>query len=137
MTSSHDSDSKAALDELMRSHGFDTDSRFYRATLPEFLSPAGEPDVYRLSANDDPSESVVNVYAGGHTWLAQQIGPGLAFVETKDNEWCASERVGVEVRLQDVLDQGGLIYPVESVVTDRAWYFTLPAGTVAVRAVPG
>ena len=136
MTSSQDSDSEAALDELLRLHGFDGESRFYRQTLPEFLTPASEPDVYRISANDDPSESVVNVYEGGHTWLAQQVGPGLAFVESADNEWRAPERVGVEVRLQDVLEQGGLIYPVASVITDRAWYFTLPAGDVAVHKVP-
>jgi len=40
----------------------------------------------------------------------------------------------VEIRLQDVFDQEGLIYPVESVITDRAWYCTLPEGSVEVRA---
>ncbi len=133
MTSRQDSDSKTVLAELMRENGFTAESRFYRQTLPEFLTPAEEPGVYRISANDDPSEAVINIYADGHTWLAQQIGPGLAFVESRDNEWQSSERTGVEVCLRDVLDQGGLVYPVASVITDRAWYFTLPRGGVEVR----
>ena len=33
-----------------------------------------------------------------------------------------------------MLEQGGLIYPVESVITDRAWYCTFPEGSVQVRA---
>lgn len=41
----------------------------------------------------------------------------------------------VEVRLQDILDQGGLVYPVESVTVERAWYCTLPAGSIEVRPV--
>ena len=67
--------------------------------------------------------------------LAQQIGPGLAFSESADHEWLDSGRTAVEVRLQDVLSQGGLIYPVESIVTDRVWYLTLPDGGVRVREV--
>ncbi len=133
MTSRQDSDSKTVLAELMRENGFTEESRFYRQTLPEFLTSTDESGVYRISANDDPSEAVINIYADGHTRLAQQIGPGLAFVESRDNEWQASERTGVEVCLRDVLDQGGLVYPVASVITDRAWYFTLPCGGVEVR----
>ncbi len=121
------------LAELMRSSGFSGESRFYRQTLPEFLTPTDEAGVLRVSANDDPSEAVVNIYGGDHICLAQQMGPGLAFAETRDNEWAASERKTVGVRLQDVLDQGGLVYPVESVITERVWYFTLPQGWVNVR----
>jgi hypothetical protein len=32
--------------------------------------------------------------------------------------------VEVEVVLQDILLQGGLIYPVESVTVERVWYCT-------------
>ncbi len=38
----------------------------------------------------------------------------------------------VAVRLGDVLDQGGMPYPVESVITEPVWYVTLPAGQVRV-----
>lgn len=46
-------------------------------------------------------------------------------------------RTGVEIRLQDALDQGGRIYPVESVITGRVWYLTLPEGGVVVREIEG
>jgi len=135
MTPKHKSDTKVALEVLMREYGFTTESRFYRATLPEFLNPTDQPGVYQICAMADPSEAVTNVYEQGHTTLAQHIGRGLAFSESADHEWLASDRTSVEVRLQDVLDQGGLIYPVESVITDRAWYLTLPDGSISVREV--
>jgi hypothetical protein len=40
----------------------------------------------------------------------------------------------VVVRLGDILDQGGLVYPVESVAIEKAWYCTL-LGSVNVRPV--
>ena len=135
MTPKHEPDTKVALEGLMQENGFTAKSRFYRATLPEFLSQTDQPGVYQISAMDDPSEAVVDVYGGGHITLAQQIGPGLAFSESADHEWLESDRTAVEVRLQDALDQGGLIYPVESVITDRIWYLTLPDGGVSVREV--
>lgn len=126
---------KSQIAELMKSYGFTGETRFYRYSLPKFLETIQEAGAYRISANPDPSEAVIDEYAGGHICLAKQIGPGLAFTKSADNEWKESGRTGVEVRLQDVLDQGGRIYPVESVVTDRVWYFTLPEGSVRVSVI--
>ncbi len=97
MTPKHESDTKVALEGLMQENGFTAGSRFYRATLPEFLSPTDQPGVFQISAMDDPSEAVVDVYGQGHVTLAQQIGPGLAFSESADHEWLASDRTAVEV----------------------------------------
>ncbi len=135
MTTEHDADTIAALNELMNANGFTGESVLYRATLPEFLTPLDDAGACSLSANDDPSEAVVDVYAQGHIVLAQQVGPGLTFAESLDNQWRGSDRKTVMVRVQDVLDQGGLIYPVESVITESVYYFTLPAGSVEVRQV--
>ncbi len=135
MKQQHDTHTIAALNELMDANGFTGESVLYRATLPEFLTPLDDAGANSISAKDDPSEAVVDVYAQGHIVLAQQVGPGLAFTESSDHEWRASERKSVVVRVQDVLDQGGLIYPVESVITDRVWYFTLPSGSIEVRQV--
>jgi hypothetical protein len=81
------------------------------------------------------------------------VGPGLAFAESARPDWQETlelrtikagggrpgagglDTVEVEVRLDDILRQGGLVYPVESVTVERAWYCTLPAGSVDVRAV--
>lgn len=123
------------LAELMASNDFTAESRLYRHTLAEFLESTGEAGVYHISANDDPSEAIVDVYGGGHISLAVRLGPGLAFAESAESEWQDSDRVCVVVRLADVLEQGGLIYPVESVITDRVWYLTLPSGGVTVRIV--
>ena len=124
---------QARLAALMEEHSLSGETRLYRQTLAEHLTAAGEPDVFRISANPSPSEAVVDVYGHGHTGGAEHVGPGLAFVEKSADEWHSGDRVAVELRLQDVLDQGGLIYPVESVVTEKTWYVTLPAGDVAVR----
>ena len=44
----------------------------------------------------------------------------------------SEERVSVLVKLQNIVDQGGLTYPVESVTTGPVWYFTLPSGKIRV-----
>ena len=129
-----DDDARAKVSELMESHGFTGETCFYRYTLPEFLEPLQEPGTYLISANADPSEAVINLYAGGHIGLAAQVGAGLAFAESA-NDWEGPGRTRVELVLQDVLDQGGRLYPVESVVTQRVWYFTLPKQTVRVREI--
>jgi hypothetical protein len=116
----------------MRSNGFSGESRFRRHTLPDYLSPTDDDGVFLVSANTDPSEAVTDVYTGGHGALAVNMGPGLAFTESTGEEWASDDRRIVEVRLQDVLDQGGRIYPVDSIITERIWYFTLPDGSVRV-----
>jgi hypothetical protein len=133
MTAHDDAHAQTALEELMRENGFTEETRFYRETLPEFLSPTDSPGVFRISANPEPSESVIDLYAGGHISVAEQIGRGLAFVESAGNEWRSDDRATVSIRLKDVLDQGGRIYPVQTVITEKTWYFTLPGGSVEVR----
>jgi hypothetical protein len=81
------------------------------------------------------------------------VGPGLAFAESDSPNWqetmemralkaaadqratVAADQVEVEVALMDILQQGGLIYPVQSVTVEKAWYCTLPGGMVTVREV--
>jgi hypothetical protein len=127
-------DPAAALSELLSSHGLTRESRLYRYTLDEFLAPAEGGDGWTLSANPAAGEAVVDIYAQGHVTVAEHLGPGLAFATSAD-DWQESERALVEVRLGDVLDQNGRLYPVESVVTCQVFYCTLPAGSVLVRKV--
>ena len=104
-----------------------------------------------ITANAHPAESVVDVYGPGYVVQAEEVGPGLAFAAIPTPSWQettemramrrstamsamgTNDRVEVEVRLADLLSQGGRIYPVESVTVERVWYFTLPAGGVEVR----
>jgi hypothetical protein len=130
----------ARLQELLLDHGWNEDTRLFRSSLPEFLSctPEGsskDESRLRISANENPSESVTDIYGAGHTCLASDCGPGLAFVESADHQWQSPDRKMISVRIGDVLEQGGRIYPVASVITDPTWYLTLPAGSVQVHEI--
>ena len=125
----------AKLEELMRSNDLTAETRLYRYSLPEFVRPTNEPGIAEITANDDPSEAVVDVYGQGHTTLAVHMGAGIAFSESADNDWRSDSRRCVELRLGDALDQGGLVYPVTSITTDRVWYVTIPQGQIRVRVL--
>ena len=148
MSMERDQATKATLERLMREHDLAPDRRLYREAVRGTLTPTDTPGVYRLTANAKPSESVVDVYGQGHLVQADQVGPGLAFAETATPAWQETvemralkagrglppvDQVEVEVEVQDILRQGGLIYPVESVTVERVWYCTLPEGGVNVR----
>ena len=153
MRAQHDGAIQSALDKLLEEHSLGNETRLYREAMREALTPTEKPGVFRLSANPSPSESVVDVYGNGYLIQAEQAGAGLAFAESPRPNWQetmemrtmmegrgkssvpASDRVEVEVRLEDVLRQGGLIYPVESVSVERVWYCTLPEKSVDVREV--
>lgn len=123
----------------------------FREAERKSLSATGTPGRYRLAANSSPSESVIDVYGPGYVVQAEQVGPGLAFAESARAQWqdsvvlrtlraadvemllASEDRIEVEVRVEDILRQGGLMYPVESVEVEKAWYFTLPEGSVEVR----
>jgi hypothetical protein len=141
------------LDRLMAENGLTSETRLYREALRKALERTGTPGIFSLAANGKPTESVIDVYGQGYTVQAESVGAGLAFAETPRPDWqetmemrvlqsgertkelLALERIEVEVRLGDILAQGGLIYPVESVAIEKAWYCTIPSGTVQVKLV--
>ena len=150
MTIQRDAATQAALSKLLEEHNLAGDARLYREAMRESLVPTGQPGVFSLAANPNPSESVIDVYGPGYVVQAEQVGAGLAFAESASPNWqetmelrtlraspdklrSSKDRVEVEVRLDDILSQGGLLYPVESVTVERAWYCTLPDGKVEVR----
>jgi hypothetical protein len=153
MSNQPDGPTGTALARLLEQHGFNADTRLYRETMRESMGPSDTPGVFLLTANPDPGESIVDVYGQGYVMQAAQAGPGLAFAESAQPDWQDTmemrtlragektrevlrvDRVEVEVRLGDILAQGGLIYPVESVAVEKAWYCTLPSGTIRVRVV--
>jgi len=64
------------LGNLVAENDLTLDSRFYRYTMPEHLKPGDDAGTHRLSANTEPSEAVIDVYAQGHMILAEQVGQG-------------------------------------------------------------
>jgi hypothetical protein len=153
MSNTSDDAARASLSQLLADHGLNPDTRLYRETLRSALMDSDHPGQFRLAANPAPSESVVDLYGQGYLVQAEQVGPGLAFAESARPNWQETmemrtlvanrgraepkplDSVEVEVRLGDILDQGGLLYPVESVTVEKAWYCTLPTGGVEVREV--
>ena len=118
---SQDPEVARILSETLEAHGLDAETRLYRETLSDFLQRDESTGEWSISANHDPSEAVVDLYGGGYGVVASQIGPGLSFALRPDNQWREDGRVPVAVRLGDVLDQGGLPYPVEAVITEPVW----------------
>ena len=153
MTIPPDEAKQSILSRLLEEHGLTGDSRLFREAERSSLSATDTPGSYRLAANASPSESVIDVYGPGYLVQAEQVGPGLAFAQSASPNWQetmemrtlraagnarqteSGDHVAVEVRLEDILSQGGLMYPVESVMVERAWYFTLPQGSIEVHAV--
>ena len=154
MSTPLDEATQSILARLLEEHGLTEETRLFREAERASLTPTGTSGRYRLAANVHPSESVIDVYGGpGYVVQAEEVGPGLAFIENTSRNWQetmemrtlraseaarqsnAADRVEVEVRLGDILGQGGLLYPVESVMVEQAWYLTLPQGSIEVREV--
>lgn len=145
MTNRRDEADEAVLSKLLRENGLTPESMLYREVERTALSPGASKGLYRLAANPSPAESVVDIYGPGYVVQAEQVGSGLAFADAPSINWQETvelrairgmqnqETMEVEIRLADLLAQGGRMYPVESVTVERAWYFTLPAGSVEVR----
>jgi hypothetical protein len=117
--------------EALQANEFSVESRLYRFTLPEFLTPANEDGACHISANPKPEESVRDIYNAGLTIFSKDLPPGLTFARTRDNQWQAEDRVAVELRLGDILEGGGRLYPVE--FFEDAFYLTFPGGSAPVR----
>ncbi len=148
---SHDAATTEALQRLLADHALTPDTRLFREARFSALERTDVAGVFRLAANTAPVESVLDVYGQGYVVQAESVGPGLALAASERPGWQETVQlramrvehtpgggapdpvVEVAVRLGDVLEQGGLVYPVESVTVERAFYCTLPAGSIAVR----
>lgn len=152
MPTQRDDATQAVLLRLLEEYHLNGDTRLYREAERASLATTATPGVYRLAANAHPGETVVDVYGPGYLVQAENVGAGLAFAESAAPGWqetkelralqaalnpvaAEADHVEVEIRLADLLEQGGAMYPVQSVAIERAWYFTLPSGSVEVREV--
>ena len=150
MPTQRDEATHATLLRLLEVHHLSGDTRLYREAERASLAATAAPGVYRLAANAHPRETLVDVYGPGYLVQAEEVGAGLAFAESASSGWqetkelrvlqaglnpaaAEADHAVVEVRLADLLEQGGAMYPVQSVAIERAWYFTLPSGSIEVR----
>lgn len=120
------------LEELMRQHNFTEKTIMYRYTSPEFLTNT-ENNRYRLSANPNATEIVVDLYESGHSIPGSEIGPGLAFFMNKETEYDLPDKQCVKLELGNILEQGGLLYPDFSTFSEGCFFITMPNGYVDVE----
>lgn len=153
MTLARDESTQQKLNRFLEENRLVAETTLFREAMRDALQPTATPGVFRLQANPSPSESIVDIYGQGYVVQAEQVGAGLAFAESDQPNWqdtmemralkatrtsrarLAENHVEVETTLGDILRQGGLVYPVESVTVERAWYCTLPSGSIEVREV--
>jgi hypothetical protein len=152
MPTQRDEATQAVLLRLLEEHHLSGDTLLYRAAERASLAATTTPGVYRLAASAHPRETLIDVYGPGYPVQAEEVGAGLAFAESASPGWqetkelralqagvnraaAEADLVQVEVRLEDLLEQGGAMYPVQSVAIEQAWYFTLPSGSIEVREV--
>ncbi len=115
---------------FLKEERFTLDTMLYRSTLPEFLvKDAGE---HWIQANEQPTEMVIDRYGSGHTMMASEVGRGLAFTEEMEDDYKSGGRIYVMVRLQDVKDQGGLVYKDVSSHVLNSYFLYLPEGRIQV-----
>jgi len=149
MPTQRDAATQAVLLRLLEEYHLTGDTRLYREAERASLAATATPGVYLLAASAHPRETLVDVCGPGYLVQAEEVGAGLAFAESASPGWqetkelralqaglnraAVADHVEVEVRLADLLEQGGVMYPVQSVAVERAWYFRLPSGSIEVR----
>ena len=120
------------ISKLMKAKGLDDKSVLYRYSLIEYLDKLEDGSTI-INANPSATEMVEDVYGSGHILMASSFGPGLSFTIQPEEEFNSEEHTLVSVKLGDVLEQGGKIYPDKSTYTLNAYYLTIPAGMIKVQ----
>lgn len=123
------------LDKLMAEYHLTPESTLIRYTGKRHLKEEG--GTHYLMAKKEPIEMVVDRYHGfWEVFNATEIGQGISFLSEQEEEYESDERVCVEVKLGDILNQGGLVYSVTSLPSYiKAFFCTLPEGKVRVTVI--
>ena len=126
---------KEVLTKFMLENKLTEDSKLYRYTANKYLIKTG--DLVYLESKPDTTDMVVDRYHGfWEVFIASEIGQGISFLSNREAEYERPDRVCVEIRLKDVLEQGGLIYNVTSLPAYiKAYFCTLPDNKVKVNLV--
>jgi hypothetical protein len=89
---------------------------------------------YSLAQHAEMADEDQHAEHGGHFLIANNIGAGLAFTLSVEEDYNSNDKLCVEVKLEDILDQNGLIYEVTSVPEYvKAFFFSLPDKKIKVE----
>lgn len=122
------------LEHLMKENQLTENTILYRYTYPEFLALV-EGNRYKLSANENATEMIEDIYGSGHLKMAKYVGKGLTFLLQQESEFDLPGKKCVRLRLKEVLSQGGMIYPDRSSFVSGSFFLTIPLGFVEVEMV--
>ena len=125
---------KETLQSLLKNEGLNANTVLYRYTNSHHIKTAEDGSTF-IEANPDPPEIVVDHYGQGHSMLASELGPGLAFTLSKENRFKSPEKKCISISLGEILSQGGKLYKDQSSGEPNSWFMTMPKGSVNVIIV--
>lgn len=85
-----------------------------------------------VSPNANSKAMIQDIYESGNETMAQEIGSGLSFLKSRDENFEAYDRICISIDLADVIEQGGFLYPDKSRFEEGAYFLMLPTGDFTV-----
>ena len=65
--------------------------------------------------------------------MAKNVGPGLAFTLSKNNDYASGDMVCVSLKLEDFIKQGGVLYKEVSSYEEGSYFLMLTKGKFNVQ----
>ena len=125
---------RETMENLMISEGLAPETKLYRYTNAHHVFKIDSKETL-VKANTEAQEMVVNHYTSGHITKAKEVGAGLAFCISRENEYKEEGKLCVEISLKTIIDQGGKIYKDKSSFQYDSWFLTMPDGEAVVRLI--
>ena len=122
------------LKNLMESERLTPETKLYRYTNARHLYK-NELGQTMVKANIAAQEMVINHYSNGYITKAEEVGTGLAFCISKDNEYKEEGKLCVEIDLKTIIDQGGKIFKDKSSFEYDSWFLTMPEGGAIIEVL--
>ena len=124
-------DVENALREFIINEKLKSNTPFYRWTSQSHLGKSDN-GKYSLEVRKEATEMVEDIYNQGHIIMAKNVGPGLAFTLSKNNDYASDDMVCVSLQLEDILIQGGILYKDVSSHVEGSYFLMMPAGNLKV-----
>lgn len=125
-------DIEITLREFIRNESLEDNTRFYRWTS-KFHLEKSDNGKYSLDVRKEATEMVEDIYNQGHIIMAKNVGPGLAFTLSKNNDYASGDMVCVSLKLEDFIKQGGVLYKDVSSYEEGSYFLMLPKGKFNVQ----
>jgi hypothetical protein len=122
------------MENLMISEGLTPETKLYRYTNAHHVIK-NDSEETMVKANTEAQEMVVDHYTSGHITKAKEVGAGLAFCISRENEYKEEGKLCIEISLKTIIDQGGKAYKDKSSFEYDSWFLTMPEGDAVVKVL--